>query len=104
MGRPAALPAPLSSFVGRRHEVAELTAALASSRLVSAVGPGGVGKTRLALRVAEATMDVHPGGTWYVDLVPVVDPAAVGDRGRERDRVHRPRPSHGRGRARRTRG
>ena len=76
-GRSASLPAPLSSFVGRSREVAELTAALSASRLVSAVGPGGVGKTRLALRVAETTVDVHPGGTWYVDLVPVVDPAAV---------------------------
>src|SRR5262249_60894847 len=47
-----ALPAPVTSFIGRRAERAALTAALAEHRMVTATGPGGVGKTRLALSVA----------------------------------------------------
>ena len=70
------LPAPLTSFVGRDGERAALAAALGTSRLVSAVGPGGIGKTRLALAVAADVADRF-GGTWYVDLVPVTDPAVL---------------------------
>ena len=73
-------PTPLTSFVGRDGERAALAAALGASRLVSAVGPGGIGKTRLALAVAADVADQF-GVTWYVDLVPVTDqallPAAV---------------------------
>jgi predicted ATPase len=50
---------------------------LEHARLVSTVGPGGVGKTRLALRVAADALERYPGGIWYVDLVPVTDPAMV---------------------------
>ena len=71
------LQSPLSSFVGRVAERAALAGALAESRLVSAVGPGGVGKTRLALTVAAEVADRFAGGTWCVDLVPVTDPAMV---------------------------
>jgi predicted ATPase/DNA-binding CsgD family transcriptional regulator len=74
----AGLPAPLTSFVGRVAERAALSAALAENRLVTAVGPGGVGKTRLALAVAEDVRGRYPGGASYVDLVPVTDPAMVG--------------------------
>ncbi|HEY3648932.1 MAG TPA: LuxR C-terminal-related transcriptional regulator, partial [Streptosporangiaceae bacterium] len=70
------LPAPLTSFVGRDGERAALAAALDTSRLVSAVGPGGIGKTRLALAVA-ADMADRFGGTCYADLVPVTDPALL---------------------------
>ena len=70
------LPAPLTSFVGRDGERAALAAALGTSRLVSAVGPGGIGKTRLALAVA-ADVAARFGGTWYADLVPVTDPALL---------------------------
>ena len=70
------LPAPLTSFVGRDGERAALAAALGTSRLVSAVGPGGIGKTRLALAVAADVADRF-GGTWYADLVPVTDPALL---------------------------
>ncbi|MGW2150961.1 ATP-binding protein [Nonomuraea bangladeshensis] len=72
--RPAAvLPAPLTSFVGRARERAELAALLKEHRQVTAVGPGGVGKTRLALAVAADAAGVYPDGVWFADLVPVTD-------------------------------
>ena len=76
LAAPPRLPAPLTSFVGRDGERAALTTALGASRLVSAVGPGGIGKTRLALAVAADVADRF-GGIWYVDLVPVTDPALL---------------------------
>jgi predicted ATPase/DNA-binding CsgD family transcriptional regulator len=76
-----AIPAPLTSFVGRAAEREALAAAIARHRLVTAVGPGGVGKTRLAIAVAAET--TAPGGrgdaVWFVDLVPITDPAMVAD-------------------------
>ena len=72
------LPVPLTSFVGRSAERRALAAALQEHRLVSAVGPGGVGKTRLALAVAADVTDRYAQGAWYVDLVPVTDPAMIG--------------------------
>jgi predicted ATPase/DNA-binding CsgD family transcriptional regulator/tetratricopeptide (TPR) repeat protein len=74
---PAALPPALTSFVGRVRERAELAAALDGQRLVSAVGPGGVGKTRLALAVAADLTDEFTDGVWYVDLVPVTDASMI---------------------------
>jgi len=73
----ALLPAPLTSFVGRAAERAALAAALREHRLVTAVGPGGVGKTRLALAVTGDVAGRYADGAWYVDLVPVTDPAMV---------------------------
>ncbi|MFE6872204.1 ATP-binding protein [Kitasatospora sp. NPDC057692] len=76
--RPApALPAPLTAFVGRERERAELAAALAAHRQVTAVGPGGVGKTRLALAVAADLAGGFADGAWFVDLAPVMDPDRV---------------------------
>ncbi|QFZ20212.1 BTAD domain-containing putative transcriptional regulator [Saccharothrix syringae] len=63
------LPARLTSFVGREHELDELTRALAEARLVTVTGPGGAGKTRLALEAADRTP--APDGVWLVDLAPV---------------------------------
>ena len=71
------LPSPLTSFVGRVAERAAMAAALAAHRLVTAVGPGGVGKTRLALSVVTDVAGRYADGAWYVDLVPVTDPAMV---------------------------
>ncbi|MFI1509348.1 ATP-binding protein [Streptomyces sp. NPDC020597] len=77
--RPArALPTPLTAFVGRTRERADLAEAVKTRRLVTAVGPGGVGKTRLALAVAEQTAGEFPDGVWFVDLAPVTDPGRVG--------------------------
>jgi predicted ATPase/DNA-binding CsgD family transcriptional regulator len=69
----ASLPSPLTPFVGRVAEQAAMAQALGSHRLVTAVGPGGVGKTRLALQVAAHAADRFGHGVWYVDLVPVTD-------------------------------
>jgi predicted ATPase/DNA-binding CsgD family transcriptional regulator len=69
----APLPSPLTPFVGRAAERAALTDALREHRLVTAVGPGGVGKTRLALSVAADVAGRFADGVWYVDLVPVTD-------------------------------
>ena len=73
----ASLPTPLTSFVGREAEAADLASALAAYRLITAVGPGGVGKTRLALRVAGDVQDAYPDGLWFVDLVTISDPALI---------------------------
>ncbi|HWH43405.1 MAG TPA: AAA family ATPase [Thermoleophilaceae bacterium] len=64
---------PLSSFIGRERELAELTATLQAARLVTVTGPGGSGKTRLALEVARPLADELPGGAWFVDLAPVFE-------------------------------
>ncbi|NYD50260.1 putative ATPase/DNA-binding CsgD family transcriptional regulator [Actinomadura luteofluorescens] len=73
------LPAPLTSFVGRAGERAELNELIEKHRQVTAVGPGGVGKTRLALAVAADAAGAFADGAWFVDLVPVTDPGMVAD-------------------------
>lgn len=72
-----ALPSPLTPFVGRVRERGALIEALEVNRLVTAVGPGGVGKTRLALSVAAEVTDRFADGAWFVDLVPVTDPGMI---------------------------
>ncbi|MET9676685.1 LuxR C-terminal-related transcriptional regulator [Streptomyces sp. NPDC006482] len=72
------LPAPLTAFVGRVRERGELTEAVKTHRQVTAVGPGGVGKTRLALAVAAELAGDFADGVWFVDLAPVTDPGRVG--------------------------
>jgi len=71
------LPAELTSFVGRRMELLELPGALASSRLVSLTGAGGVGKTRLAVRLAFGLVDKFRDGVWLVDLAPLSAPDLI---------------------------
>ncbi len=71
------LPVPATPFVGRVAERAALAAALADQRMVTATGPGGVGKTRLALSVAAELAAGRRDGAWFVDLVRVTDPGAV---------------------------
>ncbi|TLS45352.1 ATPase [Streptomyces montanus] len=73
-----ALPAPLTAFIGRVRERAELAEAVKARRQVTAVGPGGVGKTRLALAVAAEAADDFADGVWFVDLAPITDPGRVG--------------------------
>jgi non-specific serine/threonine protein kinase len=71
----AGLPAERSSFVGRRAELTEVRRLLSASRVVTLVGPGGVGKTRLAVRAATELHRSFPGGTALADLTAVSDPA-----------------------------
>jgi predicted ATPase/DNA-binding CsgD family transcriptional regulator len=73
------LPAETTSFVGRRRELAEIRNKLSTSRLVSLVGPGGVGKTRLALRAAADLARGFADGAWLVELAEVRDGALVAD-------------------------
>ncbi|MEU7695535.1 AfsR/SARP family transcriptional regulator, partial [Microbispora hainanensis] len=71
------LRARLTSFVGRDDEVGRIGALLAADRLVTLLGPGGAGKTRLAVESAEAIASRVPGGVWLVELAPVNDAAEV---------------------------
>ena len=67
----------LSSFVGRSAELEELKEVVRSSRLVTLIGPGGVGKTRLALETATTLREEHPDGAWLVDLAGVTEAEGV---------------------------
>ncbi|MFD8646304.1 BTAD domain-containing putative transcriptional regulator, partial [Streptomyces zaomyceticus] len=71
------LRARLTSFVGRDEEIAVLQEDLAAARLVTLLGPGGAGKTRLSQEAAERGAEAWPGGVWVAELAPVTDPAAV---------------------------
>jgi DNA-binding CsgD family transcriptional regulator len=75
--RPGNLPTAATSFVGRRRELGEVRKKLTEARLVSLVGPGGVGKTRLAIRAAAELNRGFRGGGWLVELAEVLDPALV---------------------------
>lgn len=70
-------PAPVTSFVGRDVERAALTQALRAHRMVTVTGPGGVGKTRLALDVAQQFANSRRDSGWFIDLVEVTDAAMV---------------------------
>src|SRR5690349_4827873 len=73
------LPVPLSNFFGRETELDELTALLGLARLVSVTGPGGSGKSRLALALAHRIAGRFPGGVRWVSLADVTDPADVAE-------------------------
>ena len=81
--RPAAttsshLPQPLSSFVGRADDLAALDRLLREHRLVTLVGPGGIGKTRLALQAAQQAAGRFADGVWLVELAALADARLVG--------------------------
>lgn len=74
----AHLPRFRDSFVGRESEVVELREALQRSRgLVTVVGPGGVGESRLAIQAAAGVGQAHPGGVWFVGLTEARDASAI---------------------------
>ena len=75
--RPNNLPIQLTSFVGRRDEIAALHDLVRRVRLVTLSGPGGSGKTRLALEVARAALEDFPDGAFFVDLASITDPELV---------------------------
>lgn len=71
------LPLEVSSFVGRGREVAEVKELIANRRLATLCGPGGCGKTRLALAVARDLVEEFEGGVWWVELASLSDPKLV---------------------------
>ncbi len=71
------LPLQLTNFIGRSPQIAEAQSRLRNSRLLTLTGPGGTGKTRLALQVAAEMVDEFPDGAWHVELAPIVSPAQV---------------------------
>jgi predicted ATPase/class 3 adenylate cyclase len=74
---PHNLPGVATSFIGRASERSALADLLAGNRLVNVVGPGGAGKTRLALEVAGDFISAYPDGVWFTDLAAVTDPGLV---------------------------
>jgi MoxR-like ATPase len=67
---PNNLPQQLTSFVGRRREMAEVRRLLSTTRLLTLTGAGGCGKTRLALQLASKLLKEYRDGLWFVDLAP----------------------------------
>lgn len=76
--RPNNLPSQISSFVGRERELREVDALVGTSRLLTITGPGGIGKTRLALQAAADILgDRYSDGAWFVDLAALRDPDSI---------------------------
>jgi predicted ATPase/class 3 adenylate cyclase len=74
---PNNLPLQLTSFIGRERERGEVGRLLAATRLLTLTGPGGTGKTRLALQAAAEALDAYPDGVWLAELAALADPALV---------------------------
>ncbi len=74
---PGNLPVEPNSFVGRERDLADLALVLAQTRLLTLSGPGGIGKTRLAVRLAGQVASAFPGGAWVAELADVQDPALL---------------------------
>ena len=71
------VPLQPTNLIGRHEELVELTAAFSNTRLVTLTGVGGVGKTRLALAIADRTAHAYADGAWFVELAPLADAALV---------------------------
>ncbi len=71
------LPVPLTSFVGREAELTEVSHLLRTTHLLTLTGPGGTGKTRLALEAVTNLLDAYPHGVWLVELASLADPTLV---------------------------
>jgi predicted ATPase/class 3 adenylate cyclase len=74
---PNNLPQQLTSFIGRESERQEIEEMLHGTRLLTLLGMGGLGKTRLALAIGTSVMDAYPDGVWFVDLQMIRDDALV---------------------------
>jgi predicted ATPase/class 3 adenylate cyclase len=74
---PNNLAQQLDSFIGRERELAEVKALLGRSRLVTLLGMGGIGKSRLSVQLGADRLDEHPDGVWLVELAPLTDPRLV---------------------------
>ncbi len=75
--RPGRLPSAMTSFIGRRREVAEARGLLSASRMLTLTGTGGVGKTRLAMQVAESVRRAFRDGVWLVELADLTEPSML---------------------------
>ena len=71
------LPAQITSFIGREQEMAQVAQTIQTHRLVTLTGPGGTGKTRLAIQVAADLIDEFPDGVWLVQLASLSDPELI---------------------------
>jgi predicted ATPase/class 3 adenylate cyclase len=71
------LPVQTTSFIGRRTEMIEIEQAITEYHLVTLVGSGGSGKTRLSLQVAANLLDQFPDGTWFIELAPITNPELI---------------------------
>jgi predicted ATPase/DNA-binding XRE family transcriptional regulator len=71
------LPASLTSFIGRERELDQVTQLLEKHRLVTLVGPGGVGKTRLSMKVGEQLLSNYASGVWLIELAPLNNPELI---------------------------
>ena len=74
------LPRQASSFIGRKDELAEITRLLKDTPVLTLLGPGGTGKTRLMLQAAEEVIEDYPDGVWLVELAPLTDPDLIAER------------------------
>ena len=74
---PNNLPQQLTTFFGREREIAEGQELLKKSRLLTLLGMGGLGKTRLSLQLAADALAAYPDGVWFLDLAPISDPTLV---------------------------
>jgi len=74
---PNNLPSQLTSFIGRRRERVEVRRLLHSARMVTLTGPGGSGKTRLAIQIAADVLAEYPAGAWLAEFEALTDPALV---------------------------
>jgi predicted ATPase/class 3 adenylate cyclase len=74
---PNNLPQQLTSFVGRERELADVAQLLTQTRLLTLLGIGGLGKSRISLQLAAGMLDEYPDGVWFVELAPVSDPRLV---------------------------
>jgi predicted ATPase/class 3 adenylate cyclase len=74
---PNNLPVQLTTFIGREHEIEEAKVRLKSARLLTLIGPGGTGKTRLSLQLAADLLPSYADGVWVAELAPLADPALV---------------------------
>ncbi len=75
--RPNNLPLATSRFIGREPQIDEVRGRIADARLVTLVGPGGIGKTRLSLEVAARVLGDSDDAVWFVELAPLADPELV---------------------------
>jgi predicted ATPase/class 3 adenylate cyclase len=71
------LPAQLTSFIGRERELAEAKTNLEGARLLTLIGPGGTGKTRLSIQLGSQLLSTFKDGVWLVEFAPISDPSLV---------------------------